>query len=144
LPPRHTFTRSERLKSRKIIKNLFAGEGKVISAYPVRLIYKQVEQPHQTAAPIQFAVSVPARNFPKAVHRNLLKRRIREAYRLHKHVLYNALQQLPHTQTPTVLAIMVIYLAKEILPYQTIEPKVHQCLNQLLKRLPELVVKQPD
>jgi ribonuclease P protein component len=61
-------------------------------------------------------VSVPKRTFKTAVQRNRLKRQIREAYRLHRSLL---LALLPAEHPP--VALMLMYVAKEHLPYQEIE-----------------------
>lgn len=68
-------------------------------------------------SPVQFALTVPRRAFKKAAHRNRLRRRLREAYRLHKHELYAGLSA-PDT---TSYAIMSIYVAREELSFQEIE-----------------------
>ena len=62
----------------------------------------------------QILISVPKRNFKRAVDRNLLKRRIREAYRLNKSILVDNEK----------LLIAYIYTAKEILAYAEIEKKL--------------------
>lgn len=80
---------------------------------------------------VQFGVSVPARVFAKATDRNLLKRRIKEAYRLQKQVLYSALQQQNNKGTPVRLAIMFIYLGKKASPYSLIYEKTTLCLQRL-------------
>ena len=54
-------------------------------------------------------VSVPKRNFKRAVKRNLLKRRIRESYRLQKGLL-----------PPAGVDLLLVYLPKTILPFSDI------------------------
>jgi ribonuclease P protein component len=153
-----TFKKSERLKSYKIISSLFKG-GKSFSAYPLRLVYSEhslvvfgssladsqahagwslVEKstslpttnyqlPTTNDFPIQFALSVPKKNFKHAVDRNLLRRRIREAYRLQKDELYLA---LPNNQKQ--YSFMVLYTAKETLPYSEIEKGIRKMIRKFL------------
>ena len=78
----NTLGKTERLKSRKLIKKLFE-EGISIKNYPFRLVYIATETP-----PIKSSFSVPKRNFKKAVDRNRIKRLIKEAYRLEKKNLF--------------------------------------------------------
>lgn len=82
--------------------------------------------------PVQFTVSVPKKKFKKAVDRNRLRRQIREAYRLHKQLVYTALQS-----KPTRYALMVIYVAKEGLPYAEIESNMNRGLRRWVKILRE-------
>ena len=82
-PSRHTFRKAERLCSKKRIEELFSN-GRSLSAYPLRAIY---EVHDQDLAPVQVLISVSKRHFKYAVDRNRLKRCIREAYRLNKHIL---------------------------------------------------------
>ena len=75
--------KEERLCSKKSIDALFAGsDSKSLSAYPIRAVYKNTEE-----AGIRILVSVSKRRFRHAVDRNRVKRQLREAYRLNKHVM---------------------------------------------------------
>ena len=87
--PGHSFKKGERLSSRKAITSLFQS-GKVLVSHPVRIIYQLTEEGNYPAV---MAVSVPKRIFRRAVDRNLLKRRIREFYRLYKPQFYSRLEQ---------------------------------------------------
>jgi hypothetical protein len=80
-------------------------------------------------APYQLLISVPKRQFKRAVHRNRLKRLIRECYRLQK-------QMLPQLKQPCALAL--IYIGREELPYQTI----YQSVGELIRRLGDLPICQ--
>lgn len=121
------FKKEERLKSRKTIQALFK-VGNSFSNYPVRVVW--IEKELLSTAPAQLTVSVPKRAFRKAVHRNRIRRQIKEAYRLNKHQLYEGLQ--PKNKQ---LAIMLIYIAKTHLSYAEIEKAVQKALVRLLKKV---------
>ncbi|TXD74732.1 ribonuclease P protein component [Aequorivita antarctica] len=76
------FPKSQKLKSAKTIENLFL-EGKTHSKFPIKLFFLQKEDMETSLA----AFAVPKRNFKSAVDRNRVKRQLREAYRLNKHIL---------------------------------------------------------
>lgn len=69
----------------------------------------------------QVLISAPVKNFKNAVDRNTIKRRIREGYRQHKQTLT--------TSRPWCLAY--IYIAKEILPSQTIHLAILTSLERI-------------
>jgi ribonuclease P protein component len=87
--PGYSFKKGERLSSRKTITSLFQS-GRVVISHPVRIIYQFSEEGDY---PAMMAVSVPKRTFKRAVDRNLLKRRIREIYRLSKPQFYSRLEK---------------------------------------------------
>lgn len=74
-----TLPKSEILRSKKDIDVLFL-KGRSLSQFPLRMCYL----PAEGRTDLRILVSVPKRYFKRAVKRNLLKRRIREAFRLHK------------------------------------------------------------
>jgi ribonuclease P protein component len=121
---RQTFNKQERLKSRKLIQQLFA-EGKSLNAFPLRLIYLPAD--HGSPQIIQTAVTVSKRNFKKAVHRNRIKRRIREAYRKNKEIVYGSENTKKHI-------FMFIYQGNTELDYRTIEEKMKELLQAFLSK----------
>jgi ribonuclease P protein component len=104
-------------------------EGKSFVSYPVRFVWVKMEAP-LSDFPLQMALTVPKRSFPKAVDRNRLRRRIREAYRLNKHSIYQKLD-LPEEQ----YGVMLIYIARETLDFHQIEEGVKKGLRKLPHRL---------
>lgn len=124
----HTLKKIERLNSKKEIDNLFA-TGSSFVVYPYRLIYTHTPLT-PTDAPAAMFVSVPKKKFKRAVKRNLLRRRTKEAYRLHKAPL---LTQLLDSETHLSLAIL--YLDKEEKPYDYLERKMVELLARLQNEL---------
>jgi len=123
--PGHHFRKEERLCSVKSISRLF-NEGQSLLVYPVKLVWIVSEIPQPFRA--QSAFSVGKKNFPGAVDRNLLKRRMKEAYRLRKSVLYAS----PGTKN---LHLVFLYIAREILPYKTIDKSVTSLMQKLILRM---------
>lgn len=78
------------------------------------------------------AVSVPRKIFRRAVDRNLLKRRIREAYRILKPGLYDKLQQQQRC-----CYLVIQYRAKEITDYNTIKDHLEKALAGVVSSLNE-------
>ncbi len=113
-----TYSKAEKLKSRKIIDLLFS-EGKSVSKYPLRLVYAPTVGVDEK---LLFGVSVSKRNFKNAVDRNYFKRVLRECYRLNKHLLYENLDK-PY-------AMMFFYQTKERLSYQEIHEKTLQLFEK--------------
>jgi len=120
-----TFNKIERLCSKKAIDELFA-TGKSKTQFPIKLIYKTVE--FESPFPVRAMFVVPKKKHKRANKRNVLKRRMREVYRLHKHILYSVLQQ--HK-----LDIMFIYLSNESMEYLEIE----KCMTALINTLSKVV-----
>ena len=77
-----SFTKGEKLCGVKTISELFSG-GRTLNLPPLRIIYRIMPGRH-FHEPVRVLISVPKRYFRKAVDRNLIRRRIREAYRQNK------------------------------------------------------------
>ncbi|CAM1360296.1 ribonuclease P protein component [Tenacibaculum xiamenense] len=121
---RFTLGREERLKSRKLIGKLYE-EGKSIKVFPLRMVYLQTE--HTSNYPAQVGVSVPKRNFKRAVDRNRIKRLLRESYRKEKHTVYS------EANKPFVF--MISYLAKDEWKYADIEMKMKKLLSNFITEI---------
>ena len=116
------YYRQERLKQKKAIQQLFR-EGSSQRFFPLSLYF----QPY-TPEGFPFhniLISVPKKHFKKSVVRNKIRRRIREAFRLHKHRLYNKTSGLP-------FLLGYVYLSKNVQSYKKIETQVINSLDYLL------------
>lgn len=119
-----TFPKQERLSWKRHIDLLFAN-GRSFVAFPLRVIYLPVEE-DALPAPASVLISVPKKKFKRAVKRNLIKRRMREAYRIHKHDLFDAL-----ANNRQRMLVAFLYLDKEILPFSEIEKAMQKTLDIL-------------
>ena len=117
-----TYPKNERLKSKTTIGLLFS-EGKSVSKYPLRLVYRQAEADSEEK--IKMGVSVSKKYFKKAVDRNYFKRVLRETYRLNKQIILQNLDQ-PY-------AIMFFYQTKDKLSYQEINEKTVLLFEKFVK-----------
>lgn len=131
-PHKHTLGKEERLCSRKLIDSLFKGGGsRAMSGFPLRMVYAMTER-HEGEPAAQILVSVPKRCFKRAVKRNRIKRLVREAYRLNKHILADALER----HEPQMSATMAfIYTDSHLHDYATMEQRVRNLLTRLSERL---------
>ncbi|GAB3202519.1 ribonuclease P protein component [Pontibacter aydingkolensis] len=123
-PTSYTFSKEEHLCSKRLIALLFS-KGSSFNLYPLRFILytPQDVPPAQT----QVLISVSKRYFKRAVDRNRLKRQMREAYRLNKHLL----TQNPE-QAPQLLGIL--YIGKEKKSFHTIQKKLISGLERCLSK----------
>ena len=120
----HTFKKEERLCSKKLIEELFHN-GSSFLLYPFRIVWLKHSFPAKV--PVQVVINVPKRRFKKAVDRNLIKRRIREIYRLNKSTgLYGFMES-----ASAQLLLGIHYVGKDIAEYEFMEKKLKLVLIQL-------------
>lgn len=118
----HTFPREQRLRSKRQIDALFK-EGKGGFVYPVRYVVLSRE----TADPeVRVLISVSKRYHKRAYVRNRLKRRVREAYRLHKEDLRELIRQRGES-----LWLALLYTTDQELDYRVIERAIVQVLDRV-------------
>lgn len=119
---RFGLSKTERLKSRKQVDQLFAG-GKGFSVFPIRVTYLFLDGGESG---VKMGVTVSKRNFKKATDRNRIKRLLREAYRLQKEELQAAVQAKEKST-----AVFFIYTGKTIAPFPEMKGAMAKCLRKL-------------
>ena len=121
----NTFPLKEHLKSKRPIERLYA-EGASATAYPLRAVFIEQEPDNQeTTATV--LISVAKKRFRHAVDRNLVKRRIREAYRTSKHPFIEALEN-----NGKKMAIAIIYIDNKHNSTAFIKKKMAKLLESIL------------
>ena len=133
-PKAHTWSKEERISSKRVVDKLFNGHGShAMAAFPLRLVYMVGDrEPDKTdEPPVRILVSVPKRCLKHAVDRNRVKRQIRESYRLNKHLLTDQLGESPDKE----LAMAFIWLSKDLFSTDYVEQRIQQLLQRLKERL---------
>ena len=115
-----SFSKSERISEKKIIDNLFSS-GKKFSVYPFDVRF--LNQDENSDSINKVLISVSSSKIKSAVKRNLLKRRIKESYRINKNIISNKL-----------LMIAFVYVSEEIFTFSVID----KAIKKILKKLSEL------
>lgn len=119
---RHTLPKSERLCSKKALDELFGGGHQSVASYPLRAVFMTTKE-----AGARILVSVSKRFFKRAVHRNRIKRQLREAYRLQKELLV-----FPDEMG---LNIAFLWTNDEFLPSEVVMQKMHKVLLRINETL---------
>ncbi len=118
-----TFHKEERLCSQKIIGELFTS-GESFLAYPLKVVFMKTDLFQDY--PVQAAFTVSKRNFKRAVKRNLLKRRMREAYRTNKLSFYSEI-----AAKNLHIAVMFVFVGKELIEFPAIEKGMISAFKKL-------------
>lgn len=121
------FPKTEKLCGEIRISKLFA-KGSAFIVYPIRMVYHFNEQSNESG--VKVLVAVPKKKIRKAVDRNLLKRRIREAYRLNKGVIVDIMKKSEKS-----MELALTYVSDQIIDYKELEKKVDMGLNRILKKM---------
>lgn len=124
---KYGFPLKEHLKSKSIVDKVYANGSSVIS-YPLRAVFLELE-PHEQEATATVLISVAKKRFRHAVDRNLLKRRIREAYRLNKHKLIDQL-----AEQNKKMAIAILYIDTKHSSTELLQRKMTKLLATILEK----------
>jgi ribonuclease P protein component len=122
-----TYPKIERLNSKILIDKVF-NEGHKLYSYPLKMLWLSTELPQ--AISVQSLISVSKRRFKRANKRNLLKRRIREAFRMNKNSFYQLIEK-----AELKIALVIVYNSNDLVDYHTIEQAIINLLEQVLSKL---------
>lgn len=123
---RYTLSKEERLSWKRYIDLLFE-KGQSFIAFPLRVVYLPMEE--EMRAPVSMMISVPKKKFKRAVKRNLIKRQVREAYRVRKYDLIE-----PLTEKNKGMLVAFLYVDKEIHPFADIEKAMNKAIRILREK----------
>lgn len=123
----HRFPKAEHLCLRNDIDALFSAGAKALTAYPLRVVYREVN--HKEGPKVKVLLSVPKRKLRHAVDRNRAKRQLREAYRQNKPTL---LETLGDKQG---LHLAFMWLSDKPVDSKVIEKKVINLLHRIGEQL---------
>ena len=122
--------KNQRLCSSKAIDALFS-KGQSTIAYPLRAVYHM--QPAIPGEPqARFMITVPKKKIRHAVGRVLVRRRIREAYRLNRHLIFPNLEASGKT-----VDLALVYLSNDIADYHNIEKCMQSILSLIAQKVKE-------
>jgi ribonuclease P protein component len=115
--------------SLRLIDELFGGgNSRSVAAFPLRAVF-MLRQREAHAEPLQMLVSVPKKHFHHAVDRNHVKRQVREAWRLHKQLLVEALA------SDKQLLVAFVWTSNSILSTREVEERVAGIVKRLQEKL---------
>ncbi len=126
-----TFAKSERLTSQIVIDKLFAGGNASMAVFPLRVVFMKMDEAEgKEKPPVSILVSVPKKRFRHAVDRNRMKRLVREAYRLNKHILWEALEGKNER-----LALAFVCITDSLPSFLVVQKSVRKALVRIAERM---------
>lgn len=129
---KNTLCKEERLHGRDAVEKLFKDAGsRSMVAFPVRVVYVLTPPQTDTCVNTRMLVSVPKRQFKRAVKRNRVKRQVREAYRKHKHGLIEAVSRIGEQH----LSLAFVWLDSKLYDTSVVEKKVEKLLLRIEEKL---------
>ena len=118
----HKLAHAERLRSLGAVRRLF-DQGQSGFVYPLRYVwFAEADE----ANGVEVLFSVPKKFHKRANKRNLLRRRVKESYRLQKEILLDLEREMP-----MAVDLALIYSTKEVHSYKTIRHAVRKILEQI-------------
>lgn len=127
--PQHPYRlyKREKLCSVKAVDTLFApGQAEGFMAYPLRVVWRKSDE--QGANGVRFMITVPKKRLRHAVDRVLMRRRIRESYRLNR-------QYIDAVSKEFSIDMAFIYVADGLKPYSRIEAAMVKALKGVSRNL---------
>lgn len=138
---RLTLRKSAKLRHRTLVQDLFS-KGKSVYSGPLRITFRALTQNELNDSfrvrvpdflgPVQFMITVPKKKRRHAVDRVLMRRRIREAFRLQWRPLRKMIQEDPAIRT---LSVAIVYMHTENSDMESISAAVGSAISKVRKRL---------
>ncbi|MDE7350661.1 MAG: ribonuclease P protein component [Muribaculaceae bacterium] len=138
---RFTLRKSAKLRHRTLVQELFQ-KGKSVYSGPLRVTFRILseddlkgsfrEDVPDLMGPVQFMITVPKKKRRHAVDRVLMRRRIREAFRLQWHPLREIIRQDPDIRT---LSLAIVYMDTANADMDVISSAVGSALSKVRKKL---------
>lgn len=136
-----SFPKSERLRYKALVDTLFT-KGKSIYEYPLRLVYRPLSEEElqdtfriavpDGIAPLQVLITIPKKRRRHAIDRVLMRRRVREAWRLQRRPLRQGIEENPRLRT---VSVALIYMSNENIPTSEISNKISTLIKKLSDKL---------
>lgn len=143
-PTRLTLRKEEKLRHRTLVDSLFR-DGQSLYDFPLRLTWRALSRDAlensfrngvpPKIGPLQMLITVPKKKRRHAVDRVLMRRRIREAYRLNRIPLKRAVEGNPGIRS---LSLAFIYIHDKNIPYSTIERKMGLLIKKMADKIGSL------
>lgn len=120
--------KAHKLCSKIAIEALFRrdGDSNALIAYPLRVVWRVNPGRRKDPSLPQFLITIPKKKIRHAVDRVLLRRRVREAYRLNRQEIFG------DTAAPVDMAF--IYLADKIVDYKQIDLAMVKSLKKIAQQ----------
>lgn len=125
---KYTLSKAERLSWKRYIDLLFE-KGESFVAFPLRVVFLTLSKEEELLAVSSILISVSKKKFKRAVKRNLVKRQVREAYRVRKYELIDSL-----ACNDKKILVGFIYIEKEIKPFADIEKAMNKAIRLLKEK----------
>ena len=124
---RYTFKKAERISEQREIDYLFS-QNTSFAVYPLRVIYT-LQKP-LSGADVAVLISVSKKKIRKAVHRNRIKRLIRESYRINKHSLIEFVKE-----KEIGLLVAFLFQDNKLCTYKEIDEALQKSIELLKAKL---------
>lgn len=138
---RFTLRKGEKLRHKSLVDSVFT-QGNSVYDFPVRATWRfvsneELSHTFRDRVPdridrLQVMLTVPKKKRRHAVDRVLMRRRMREAYRLNRLNLKKKIEAMPGAGT---LSLAIVYIHNENLPYKTVESKIRSILRKIEGKL---------